>query len=651
MKLDFASRQPPWRRSFGLALVAACFAATSANAQLGFTGFTLTDSTLNSSPATDFWIASAAPADVDADGDLDLLIAGYYVVYPDTSGNGSVQDLLTLYRNDGAAGSAWTLTPVAVDAAGLSFTAADLAWGDYDNDGDPDVIVAAAGACKLYRNDGGTLVPTATVLPEYYEDSDFSTMDLRSVAWADYDNDGDLDLLMPSAIGEFEYLPTAILRNEGAGSGDAWVFADAGIALPASPNAVTAWADMEGDGDLDLMLGHVGVFHPNFLDTYRNDGGTFALVDSGLAHIRYGMADWGDADGDGDLDVVYAGNMDIAEGGETVVRILFREPGGSYTPVTVVESFASPQEPWLDFHAVSWADYDSDGDIDLLVGGQWLGDGEIFGRAVVYANDGGVFTLASDPLPAPIGGQAGGAFTWFDLDSDGDLDYFVAGGYYVDGGNGLIEARTQLFRNDATSPNAAPSIPTGLLGTGSAGSITFTWQAATDDDTPAAALTYDFEVVPLGPTLPAEHLLPQPGNVSRNTTWTVRDLQPGVYRWSVRAVDSAYNASGFAHGTLSITPVDVAEPNTPRRVFGISAPAPNPARGGAGFALHVDRRQAVRVEVFDVRGRRVARLHDGALAEGTYPFTFDTTRFPNGTYFVRAVGRDRTVTRRMTLLH
>jgi hypothetical protein len=634
------------------ALSALCVGASPASAQLGFTEFTLADSTLNSSPATDFWISSAAPADVDADGDLDLLIAGYYVVYPDTSGTGSVDDRLTLYRNDGAAGSSWALTPIPVDPAGSYFTWADIVWGDYDNDGDPDAAVASAGTTKLYRNDTGTLVPTATELPGYYEDSDFSTMDLHSLSWADFDNDGDLDLLLPSVVGEFEYLPTAILRNDGPGSGDAWTFVNAGIELPASPNAVSTWADMESDGDLDLMLGHVGIFHPNFLATYRNDGGAFALVDSGLAHIRYGMADWGDADGDGDQDVVYAGNMDLPDGtGETVVRILFRDPGGGYTPHTVAESFSNPEEPWLDFNAVSWADYDSDGDVDLLVSGEWLGAGEIFGRSVVYANNGGNFAPASEPLPAPIAGNAGGAFTWFDVDSDGDLDYFVAGGYYVPDGNGLIEARTQLFRNDATSMNAAPTTPSGLQSSaGAAGEMILTWVGASDDGTPATSLTYDLDISLATGGIAAERVLPEPGNVSRNNTWTVRGLQSGTYRWSVRAVDSAFNGGALAQGIFSVGTVGVPAEVGARPAFGLSPAFPNPLRAASRFTLQLDREQRVEIGIFDVKGRRVGVVHEGTLAAGSHPFAFDATRLPSGTYFVRASGRDRIATRRLTLI-
>jgi len=528
---------------------AASVAATPARAQIGFTEFLLTDPDLNSSPETDFWIASAAPADVDGDGDLDLLVAGYYVVYFE-----SVEDRLTLYRNDGPVDeSTWALTPVPVDASGMTFQAADLAWGDYDNDGDPDALVAGYDQTVLFRNDGGTLLRTSTALPGYLEDTAFSTLDLHSVSWTDYDNDGDLDILIPSVHSDFQYEPTKLLRNDGPGGGEAWMFTDVGADLPVAPNALGAWADLESDGDLDLLIGNVSPYEDNFLSVYRNEAGTMQLATTDLAWIRYGMADWGDVDDDGDLDIVYGGNMDRPDGfGETLVRILFGDGQGGYTPFDVVHEFQSPEEPWLDFNAVTWADYDSDGDMDLLVSGEWLGDGEIFGRSLVYANTGGTFAVGSTPLPAPIAGNAGGAFTWFDIDSDGDLDYFVAGAYYVPGGNGLVEARTQLFRNEAPGANAAPSSPSGLTSAPTADGAVLAWTPAWDDMTASTSLTYDLEITGAGGGIAAERALPEPGNVGTNTAWRLRGLPAGLYRWSVRALDSAFNASPVAQATFSV---------------------------------------------------------------------------------------------------
>jgi hypothetical protein len=635
-------------QGLAVALAALSIAATSARAQLGFTEFALTDTTLNSDPSTDFWIASAAPADVDADGDLDLLVAGYYVIY-----FVSAEDRLVLYRNDGPVdASTWELTPIAVDATGLSFTSADIAWGDYDNDGDADAVVASQGATTLYRNDAGTLVRTPTVLPEYWEDSDFSTMDLRSLTWADYDNDGDLDLLVPSVVGEFVYAPTAVLRNDGAGTGDAWIFTDVGASLPATSNAVSVWADMEGDGDLDLLLANVSPWGDNLMNTYRNDGGSFTEIDTALAFIRYGMADWGDVDADGDLDIVYGGNMDLPSGfGETVVRILFSDGAGGYTPFDIVHEFQSPAEPWLDFTAVTWADYDSDGDVDLLVSGEWLGEGEIFGRAMVYGNDGsGIFAPVNAPLPAPIAGNAGGAFTWFDVDSDGDLDYFVAGGYYVEGGNGLIEARTQLFRNDAPGANAAPSAPGSLVAAPSGDAVTLSWTPAVDDATPTAALTYDLEIVPTGATPGAGRALPQPGNVRANTAWTFEGLADGVYAWSIRAIDSAFNGGTAAQGTFTIG--GTTGVRTPRAGgLALAGPFPNPFSQSARFVVSTERDQQASIVVYDVRGHRVAVLHDGVLAKGANTFSLDGSNLASGIYFIRATTGGQSATRRITLVH
>ncbi len=638
-----------------LALAIPGLGATSpATAQFGFTELAVPDTALNSRPETDFWIASAAPADVDRDGDLDLLIAGYYVAYASPDGDGWFEDRLTLYRNDGpVGGTGWTLTPVPVDAGGLTFGAADLAWGDYDNDGDPDVVVGGDGETALYRNDAGTLVRTATVLPAYLESNDFSTLDLHSLTWADYDNDGDLDLLIPSVLsGPFSYGPAALLRNDGPGPGGAWTFTDVGAALPVTPNAASAWADLEGDGDLDLMLANVSAYGDNFLNVYRNDGGTLVEAESGLAFIRYGTADWGDVDHDGDLDIVYGGNMDLPDGtGEEVVRVLFKTGPGAYTPLDVVNTnVPNPDEPWLDLTAVTWADYDSDGDMDLLASGEWLGNGEIFGRSMVYVNGGGTFAPASAPLPAPIAGNAGGAFAWFDLDGDGDLDYFVAGAYYVPNGNGLLEARTQLFRNDAPGANAAPTAPSGMqANAGGSGNVTLSWTPAADDGTPQSALTYDLMVVPAGAAGADGRALPEPGNVSRNTTWTLRGLPPGDYAWSVRALDSAFNGGAAAHGNFTIGVVGTP-PGVAPRGLAFSPARPNPTRSAARFTLSVDREQPVTVAAYDVTGRRLAVLHRGPLAAGVHPFALDAASLPGGLCFVRAQGDRETASLRLTVL-
>lgn len=642
-----------------LTLAALLLVTGTAMAQLGFTEFAVTDTALNSSDSTDFWIASAAPADVDADGDLDLLVAGYFVGYATPSNpDGWFEDRLTLYRNDGAAGTAWALTPISVDPSGLSFGWADLAWGDYDGDGDPDLAVGAATRVALYRNDGGTLVPTPTVLPDYYEESDFLSMDQRSITWADFDNDGDLDLLIPSSILEFDRLPTLLMRNDGAGAAGAWTFTDVSAALPIAANAVSAWGDMEGDGDLDLMLGNVSPYGDNFLGTYRNDAGVLTPVDTGLAFIRYGTADWGDADNDGDLDVVYAGNMDLPdETGETVVRILVNDGAGGYTPTVVAEAWGGPDMAWLDFAAVTWADYDSDGDVDLLVSGEWLAPGEIEGRAMVYANTNGTFTAASDPLPAPVVGNAGGAFTWFDVDGDGDLDYFVAGGYYVPGGNGLIEARTQLFRNDAPAVNTPPSSPNGLVATVAGNDVTLGWSPASDDHTPVPGLTYDLELTQAAARSEAPgaqgtvaRALPQPGNVAGNRHWRVNGLENGTYSWRVRSLDNAFNAGAAAQGTFVIGTTTDAAADAVRGVA-LSPASPNPFGPDARFTLMLERAGKATVALHDVRGRRVAMIHDGPLAAGVHSLRIDGERLPSGSYFLRATAGGFTVVRRVTRLH
>ena len=137
--------------------------------------------------------------DYDADGDLDLAIAG------DGPGDGL---FCRVYRNDGAG----RFTDIHADLVGIWRGA--VAWGDYDNDGDLDLAVAGAdrseeasyyaGTCRLYRNDAGT-----------FADSGFSLIGASdcSLAWCDYDDDGDLDLTVAGSDAD-GHAVLRIYRNE-----------------------------------------------------------------------------------------------------------------------------------------------------------------------------------------------------------------------------------------------------------------------------------------------------------------------------------------------------------------------------------------------------------------------------------------------------
>ena len=197
------------------------------------------------------------------------------------------------------------------EAAGTGdqgFYSTGLAWGDYDGDGDADLYVTnwatslTVPANALYRNDGdGTFTDVAAgVGVEHKKNS-------TAAAWADFDNDGDLDLY----VADFDVGEQDILFENQDG-----VFR-IGAARESidreSRGAVVSidWGDYDLDGNLDIYLGKY--YFDNQL--YRNVGdGTFEAVSVGLGDKRDSHhVDWVDYDGDGDLDL-YVTNREQENG-------------------------------------------------------------------------------------------------------------------------------------------------------------------------------------------------------------------------------------------------------------------------------------------------------------------------------------------------
>jgi hypothetical protein len=616
-----------------------------------FTEISPTDSLWITPPDEDFWVVATASADYDNDGDLDIAVLGYYVVY-----NVGAEDKLILMRNDSMGGSSnWKFTYFNVPLGTLTAGASDMAWGDVDGDGDFDLALGTDGNTMIYRNDSGTLVLTDTSLPSYWEDNSQAYFNLHSITWADYDNDGDLDLLIPSVFdfNNFTY-KTALMRNDGPNGTGGRIFTEFDSVFAPTMHAQSLWADFDGYGDLDLLLVNVApIYDSGFIRRYRNDGnGVFTGENIlGSLSIEHGEAQWGDYDGDGDLDILVAGNLKEVNGSYTPMALrIYRNDSVNFVPLEVIPNPSG--EGWFDFTAATWADYDSDGDMDILLAGHYNSGVEIEGRARVYTNDGGIFTDSGNELPAPhAAGDRAGTFSWLDIDGDGDLDYFIAGEYFVSGGNGLVEAQMHLYRNDSPGQNLAPLAPTGITVTRvSDNSVMFTWLPGTDDHTPGNALTYDLKLYHDGIPVNLPERKPEPGNISSVTQWLYTNLQTGNYSWTLGTVDAAYIGGTVTSGEFSLWPVSVDETSgNLSDGFFLGQNYPNPCHQTSAIPYSISREEVVSLNVYNIQGMEVARLVGERKPAGTFTVVMNVGNLPEGVYYYRMQSGNFSQSRKMVI--
>jgi hypothetical protein len=526
--------------------------------------------------------SSAAWGDYDNDGDLDILLTG-------DSGSGNL--VAQVYRNGGGANPAFS----DIGAGLIGVRSSSVAWGDYDNDGDLDILLTGRSAggpvARVYRNSGGAN-PTFSDIGAGLIGVEYS-----SVAWGDYDNDGDLDILLTGSASPTSRV-AVVYRNSG---GLNPTFSDVGAGLTAVEQSSVAWGDYDNDGDLDILVtGDSG--STSVARVYRNGGGTnpaFSDIGASLVGVQGGSVAWGDCDNDGDLDILltgYTGSVDVAR--------VYRNGGG----VNPTFSDFGAGLPGVDGSSVAWGDYDNDGSLDILVTGVWMGGF----MARVYRNSGGANPTFSD-IAAGLSGVFLSSVAWGDYDNDGDLDILLAG-------LGSVTAMARVYRNGSSVPNAPPAAPAGLSASGDVGSgTTFTWNAATDAQTPAAALTYNLRVG----TTPGGHEIasamaaadgfrrvPRIGNANHNLEWSL-SLPFGTYYWSVQAVDAAFAGSPFAdEQSFTLTSVNVQNEARPLS-FALGGSQPNPFSRSTTIEFDLPREAAISLRVYDVSGRLVRRLAEG----------------------------------------
>jgi large repetitive protein len=347
--------------------------------------------------------ARAAFVDIDGDGDLDAFVGERF-------------GITSFFENTGSA-SAPAFAAPAVGAFGLTdvgFNSAP-AFGDIDGDGDLDALIGERyGNTYFFENTGTALAPAfAAPIANAFG---LPNVGMRaSPALGDIDADGDLDLFLGELGGNllfFENTGSALAPAFAAAAPNPFGLVDSG------DRSVPALGDVDGDGDLDLFVGDV--YGSTFF--FENTGGAGApafaapLVSPfGLIEVWVSLPALADLDGDGDLDAIL---------GEFYGSTIFFEN----TATSGLPAFAAPSIspfgilPVTNLPAPTFADIDGDGDLDAFVGNQ-AGD-TLFFENTGTASAVALAAPQLDPFGlVDVGDYASPRFV--DIDGDGDLDAFI----------------------------------------------------------------------------------------------------------------------------------------------------------------------------------------------------------------------------------
>ncbi|MDG1890985.1 MAG: VCBS repeat-containing protein [Verrucomicrobiota bacterium] len=323
-----------------------------------------------------------------------------------------------------------------------------LAVGDVDGDGLEDLYVCQPGGLPnllFQQQTDGTLIDVSSASRVDWLDNSTGAL------LVDLDNDGDADLALATR--------TAFLVMENNGAGKfSLIERFSSIPMGYSPSA----ADYDLDGDLDLLVlryagdgGKTGDFPtPHPFHSARN-GGTNVLLQNqgnlgfadvtdecglGVENYRFSFAaSWEDYDNDGDVDLYIANDFGPNQ--------LFQNERTHFTDA----SSQSGTQDWGFGMSATWADYDRDGHMDLYVSSMFSGAGNqvvsqldfnqnmpeqtrskylkmVRGNTLMRNSGQGVFEDVTEPMAEGFGGWAWGA-KFADFDNDGWEDLYVANGY------------------------------------------------------------------------------------------------------------------------------------------------------------------------------------------------------------------------------
>lgn len=573
--------------------------------------------------------------------------------------------------------------------SGLWYSESD--WGDFDNDNDLDLMMIGYGLGgangqgfhRFYRNDGNSL---------FHElNTGMIGAGNGTARFADLDGDNDLDAIICGQTLLSMDSTVVYINNSGT-------FVDSGAAFPSRVSSSISFGDYDNDGDLDILLtgGTIADVSTGFMQIFRNEGSfIFTPVEVLTPGIRNGMAEFGDYNNDGYLDIAFAGS---AGSGNYVTKILKGSSAGTFTevPLTLLG---------LRYSKVAWVDYDCDGDLDLMVSGSTAN--EVPSEFKLYRNDGN--NTFTDVAQLAVLGERQGDLAWGDFNNDGYADivlnglitntttvanvylYAPATGLYVDaqtmiylkyacmsigdynndnkldmslsGHYDYQDYWNDLYLNPYNVSNTPPSAPVALEAVDAGNPVYFTWQSATDTQTPATGLSYNLRVgtspgandvvSSMANSATGWRKVARSGNAGQRLFYEINNLPNGVYYWSVQAIDNTFAGSAFATEQILFHGVANDDQYLSARVS--LSNHPNPFSANTTLCAEIKSPGQTKIEIYNIKGQLVTTLTDGKLNPGLHSFTWDGTdsnkqMAASGIYTARLTHNNEVTTHKLMLV-
>lgn len=643
--------------------------------------------------------------DFDNDNDLDVLVNGRIIP----------GGLITkIYQNNG------NDVFIDVNASFLGLITGQAKWSDYDNDSYLDFLLTGKDDhinrySIIYRNEGNG---NFNEINAGLQGVQFSSSD-----WLDYDNDGDYDLLLTG--GNYPNGLSKIYINNKFNFSDT-----ANLHLPGVEHSSVGVADYDNDQDIDIFLTGAYV-NGNVSKIFRNDrNNTFTDINASIPVITSNSPKsvaWGDYDNDGDLDLLTSGYYSY----NNYLTKIYRNDGNDQFTDVNVDIIGIYQG------SVAFGDYDNDGYLDVLITGKITG---FIDRVTkVYHNEGNdVFVDIQAPLLSLVSSCA----EWGDYDSDGDLDIVLTGSDYGSDDSLKIYKNTGGF-----SPNIIPTAPTNLTSIVRKDTVFLSWNSGTDVETPNYCLTYNIRmgttpqgidvISPMSDLQTGLRRIAKIGNVYQNKSWFLENLGEDKYYWSVQSIDHELAGSPFAdevsfiiaippesphdlqasfinnsvklvwsankekdlnyykiyrnilNDSLNSTFIDsVFKPNLSYRdtnivydstyyywltavdslknesnfskgiritimkhssEFTLYQNFPNPFNSVTTISFYLKKPSEIILELYNVQGKKISTLMKRNLSAGGYQFRFKLTELSSGMYFYRLTSIEGSITKKILL--